>query len=68
MYDGNALRDVLKVVGKRFHDEGIAIKLFIPEDVGHLMGVEGMTTLTLLTLHSGSMLILLQCIVTTSMA
>lgn len=47
VYDGNALRDVLKVVGKRFHDEGVTTKLFLPEDVGYLQGVESMTTPTL---------------------
>ena len=34
VYDGEALRDVLKVVGKRFRDEGLTTKLFVPEDVG----------------------------------
>lgn len=47
VYDGDAMRDVLKVVGKRFHDEGLATKLFLPEDVGYLQGVESMVTPTL---------------------
>ena len=47
VYDGNALRDLLKVVGKRFKDEGITTKLFLPEDVGYLQGVEGMIKPTL---------------------
>jgi O-glycosyl hydrolase len=47
VYDGNALRDVVKVVGKRLDDEGLATKLFLPEDVGWLQGVEGMTKPTL---------------------
>ncbi len=47
VYDGDALRDVLKVVGKRFHDEGLTTKLFLPEDVGYLQGVESMITPTL---------------------
>jgi glucuronoarabinoxylan endo-1,4-beta-xylanase len=42
VYDGNALRDLLKVVGKRFHDEGLSTKLYLPEDVGWLEGVESM--------------------------
>jgi O-glycosyl hydrolase len=47
VYDGNALRDVVKVVGKRFKDEGLSTKLFLPEDVGWLQGVENMTKPTL---------------------
>lgn len=42
VYNGEALRDVVKVVGKRFKDEGIATKIFLPEDVGWLQGVEGL--------------------------
>lgn len=42
VYDGDAMRDLLKVVGKRFKDEGISTKLFLPEDVGYLQGVESM--------------------------
>lgn len=47
VYDGNALRDLVKVVGKRFADENIQTKLFLPEDVGWLGGVESMTKPTL---------------------
>ena len=47
VYDGAALRDVLKVVGKRLKDEGLTTKLFLPEDVGWLQGVENMTRPTL---------------------
>jgi O-glycosyl hydrolase len=47
VYNGDALRDVIKVVGKRFKDEGITTKLFLPEDVGYLQGVEGMVKPTL---------------------
>ncbi len=47
VYDGDAMRDLLKVVGKRFKDEGISTKLFLPEDVGYLQGVESMITPTL---------------------
>lgn len=43
IYDGAALRDLLKVVGKRFKDDGLTTKIFAPEDVGWLGGVEGMT-------------------------
>lgn len=47
VYDGAALRDLTKVVGKRLDDEGLATKLFLPEDVGWLQGVESMTKPTL---------------------
>ncbi len=47
VYDGDAIRDLLKVVGKRFNDEGISTKLFLPEDVGYLQGVESMIAPTL---------------------
>ena len=47
VYDGNAMRDLLKVVGKRLKDEGLSTKLFLPEDVGYLQGVESMITPTL---------------------
>jgi O-glycosyl hydrolase len=47
VYNGDALRDVIKVVGKRFKDEGITTKLFLPEDVGYLQGVESMVKPTL---------------------
>lgn len=42
VFNGTALRDLLKVVGKRFRDEGLATKLFLPEDVGWLEGVQSM--------------------------
>lgn len=42
VYNGTALRDLLKVVGKRFRNEGIATRLFLPEDIGWLGGVEAM--------------------------
>lgn len=47
LYNGTALRDVLKVVGKRFKDEGLTTKLLLPEDVGYLDGVSGMVMPTL---------------------
>ena len=43
VYDGEALRDLIKVVGRRFKKEGLTTKLFLPEDVGFLDGVRGMT-------------------------
>lgn len=42
VYNGNALRDVIKVVGKRFKDENIQTKLFLPEDVGWYDGIKGL--------------------------
>jgi O-glycosyl hydrolase len=42
VYNGAALRDLLKVVGKRFRAEGLNTKLFLPEDIGWLEGVAGM--------------------------
>lgn len=47
VYDGEALRDLIKVVGRRFKKEGITTKLFLPEDVGWLDGVKNMTLPTL---------------------
>jgi len=42
VYNGEALRDLIKVVGKRFHDEGLTTKLFMPEDVGYFDGINGL--------------------------
>lgn len=42
VYNGDALRNVIKVVGKRFKDEGLQTKIFMPEDVGWLDGVSSM--------------------------
>ncbi|WP_336516992.1 PKD domain-containing protein [Pollutibacter soli] len=47
VYNGNALRDLLKVVGRRFKKENISTKLFLPEDIGYLDGVSGMIQPTL---------------------
>ncbi len=47
VYDGEALRDLIKVVGRRFKKEGITARLFLPEDVGWLDGVKNMTLPTL---------------------
>ena len=42
VYNGEALRDLIKVVGKRFKDEGLTTKLFMPEDVGYFDGINGL--------------------------
>ena len=42
VYNGEALRDVIKVVGKRLEDEGLATKLFMPEDVGWYDGIRSL--------------------------
>ncbi len=47
VYNGEALRDLLKVVGRRFKKDGITTKLFLPEDIGYLDGVAGMVQPTL---------------------
>lgn len=47
VYNGEALRDLMKVVGKRFQDEGLKTKLFLPEDVGWFDGVQGLTLPTI---------------------
>lgn len=47
VYDGEALKNLLKVVGKRLKDEGLSTKLFLPEDIGWLQGVESMVKPTL---------------------
>lgn len=47
VFNGEALRDLIKVVGKRFKDEGITTKIFMPEDIGYLDRVAGMVQPTL---------------------
>lgn len=48
VYDGEALRDLMKVVGRRFRKEGLSnVRLFLPEDVGWFEGVRNMTLPTL---------------------
>ncbi|WP_128544036.1 hypothetical protein [Larkinella soli] len=47
VYNGEALRDLIKTVGGRFRKEGITTRLFLPEDVGWLDGVRSMTQPTL---------------------
>ncbi|WP_341227379.1 PKD domain-containing protein [uncultured Arcticibacterium sp.] len=43
IYDGEALNELLKVVGRRLKNEGLSTKLFAPEDVGYFDGVKSMT-------------------------
>lgn len=40
VYSPEALRDVIKVVGKRFEEEGIGTKIFAPEDVAYFPRVK----------------------------
>ncbi len=47
VYSGEALRDVIKVVGRRFRKEGIGTKLFLPEDIGYTDAVRGLLLPTL---------------------
>lgn len=47
VYNGEALRDLLKIVGRRIKKDGITTKLFLPEDIGYLDGVSGMVQPTL---------------------
>ena len=47
VFNGDALRDLIKVVGKRFEDDGITAKIFMPEDIGYLDGVSSMVQPTL---------------------
>ena len=42
VFNGEALRDLIKVVGKRFKDEEVTTKIFMPEDIDYLDGVSGM--------------------------
>lgn len=42
VYNGEALRDLLTVVGKRLKDEGLTTKLFVPEDVGWFDGANSL--------------------------
>jgi O-glycosyl hydrolase len=47
VYNGEALRDVMKVVGKRFRRENLTTKIFLPEDIGYTDGVRGLLLPTL---------------------
>lgn len=42
VYNGDALRSVMKVVGQRLQAEGLATKLFMPEDVGWFDGIKSL--------------------------
>lgn len=42
VYDGQALHNLLKIVGDTFQQRGYTTKLFIPEDIGWLDGIKGM--------------------------
>ena len=42
VYNGEALRDVVRVVGERLQNEGFATRLFVPEDVGWFDGANGL--------------------------
>ena len=42
VYNGEALRDLVKIVGKRLDDAGLTTTLFVPEDVGWFDGADGL--------------------------
>jgi O-glycosyl hydrolase len=42
VYNGAAMRDVIKVVGKRLEAEGLSTKIFMPEDVGWFDGIKNL--------------------------
>lgn len=42
VYDGAALGDIIKVVGKRLDDEGLNTRIFMPEDVGWFDGINAL--------------------------
>lgn len=42
VYDGAALRDLIKVVGQRLEAEGLSTRLFMPEDVGWYDGIKSL--------------------------
>jgi len=42
VYNGTALRDLIKVVGARFEKENITTKIFLPEDVGWYDGIKSL--------------------------
>lgn len=47
VYNGEALRDVIKAVGQRFKREGITTKIFLPEDIGYTPAVSSLLLPTL---------------------
>jgi O-glycosyl hydrolase len=47
VFNGDALRDLIKVTGRRLRKEGLETKIFLPEDIGYLDGVSSMVQPTL---------------------
>jgi O-glycosyl hydrolase len=47
VFNGDALRDIIKVTGRRLRKEGIETKIFLPEDIGYLDGISSMVQPTL---------------------
>ena len=47
VYNPEAMRDVIKVVGRRFEAEGLQTQLFMPEDLGWFDRVQDLVTVTL---------------------
>jgi O-glycosyl hydrolase len=42
VFNGEALRDLIRAVGKRFAKDGIQTKIFMPEDVGYFDGIKAL--------------------------
>jgi O-glycosyl hydrolase len=42
VFNGEALRDLIKVVGRRFAQDGIEARIFMPEDVGYFDGINAL--------------------------
>jgi O-glycosyl hydrolase len=47
VFNGEALRDLIKVTGRRLRREGLETKIFLPEDIGYLDGISSMVQPTL---------------------
>ncbi len=47
VYDGEALRALVRVVGERFEREGIPTRIFLPEDTGSLDAIQALAQPTL---------------------
>ena len=47
VYDGEALRDLVRTVGRRLESEGLATRIVLPEDVGRPESVRALTQPTL---------------------
>jgi O-glycosyl hydrolase len=43
VYNGAALRETMRVVGRRFKREGLKTKFFLPEDIGYTDGLRDLT-------------------------